>query len=132
MLSCILTRLNVRSNHLRRQMKSLLVCSNFFLHWLILIFIPKGIRPPYPPKKKGENTRIISIVSGIPGARAKQTTQINCFSDTKAHSIKANQITSLSSVLLNGLFGTLTTSCGAGSFGLSADTCEHADWKREA
>lgn len=65
---------------------------------------------PLPSKKKGENTQIISIVSGIPGARAKQTTQINCFSDTKAHSIKANQITSLSGVLLNGLFGTLTAS----------------------
>lgn len=75
-------------------------------------------------KKKGEeeNREIVSILSGIPGARAKQTVQINCFSDTGAHSIKVNQIASLSSVTLSGLFAALTTSWSVAPLRLSSAT----------
>lgn len=68
-----------------------------------------------PPLKKNIDTE------ENPRGFHKQTTLIQRFSDTKAHSITApNNI--LVKHLVNGLFGTLTTSCSSGPFKLSADT----------
>lgn len=78
-----------------------------------MIIIPKGSST----KKHKNNTDIEEDPRGF----HKQTTLIQCFSGTKAHSIKApNNI--LVKHLVNGLFGTLTTSCSSGPFRLSADT----------
>lgn len=127
-MSCILMGLNVRSNRLKWEMKSLLVCSNFLLRRLILIFIPKGTRK----EEEEEKAEIVSIPSGIPGARAKQTAQINCFSDTGARSIKANQITSLSSGPAKWLICRFNNKLGRGLLQIISRRLECADWKREA
>lgn len=126
-MSCILMGLNVRSNRLEWEMKSLLVCSNFLLRRLILIFIPKGTRKEEEEEEKAE---IVSIPSGIPGARAKQTAQINCFSDTGARSIKANQITSLSSGPAKWLICRFNNKLGRGLLQIISRRLECADWKK--
>lgn len=78
-----------------------------------MIIIPKGT----PSKKQQNNIDSEKDPRGF----HKQTRLIQCFTDTKAHSIKApNNI--LVKHLVNGLFGTLTTSCSSGPFRLSADT----------
>lgn len=131
-MSCILTGLNVRSNHLKWEMKSLLVCSNFLLRWLILILIPKGTRKKKERKEEEEKAEIVSIPSGIPGARAKQTAQINCFSDTGAlfNQGKPNNIPVKRPA--KWLICRFNNKLGRGLLQIISRHLECADWKREA
>ena len=120
MLSCARTRLNVGINH-------------FAIQWIcgynnsLCAFIVVGLDIDYhtkrkpPLKKTGEKHKNNVDSEKDPRGFHKQTTLIQCFTDTKAHSIKApNNI--LVKHLVNGLFGTLTTSCSSDPFRLSADT----------
>lgn len=117
MLSCTLTRMNVRINHFANQ----LICEKD-VSYNSLCSIVVGLEIDYHTKRNPSKPHKNSIdTEKDPRGFHKQTTLIQCFTDTKAHSIKApNNI--LVKHLVNGLVGTLTTSCSSGPFRFSADT----------